>query len=878
MKLHSLTAKRSTLIVLSLVAVIATVEAQKPTNNVPQNLNAPMGGGSVFLTGFTGLTGLGDPIGWQGLDNPVNLVNPVQTIPVQTTVLDVDIARGYALVEEDDNAAAIDVPMNAVTIGNWHIHGARSSIGNNRLDLAPWSFPLGTNRAAFSSFWYFVEGKLRPTPRDAAREICAVGAPMLAVPGESCLWLAAGDDDSRTVIWDNFFLNGDTNAPVTAQIRLWPTGDFATQSNNLRRVYARINPDDWDGDGLANAIDPAPTTCDGDFYGTANALPTNANPAAYYWLDVSATGALGVATIRVTCDGPSDLGDHVIVARTNEVCHVPLLAGATYAVESDLPIETSVVSSEYAEIATNDARHLTVSLPLAFSFAPSPDDEGLCILTTSPIDVGAVLTNLVDGCCSPSLETNGFRWACASSCMCDGFAHDLTAQVSYEGATLSVDFSSPCPCQAFNAEHPERWFSLACPPLLMKNGNSHTIAGAFHPPCETNATLTLSCRAGQERLAVLASNDWSQVVQGIAASAAIGDVVFELQLELDGCLYAQTQTLTVAEVAALHLTSPVAGASDLPPPFPGETACPFSVTNSPLPDRHLVIPFCNVADTNDFSATGFAVDLRLELNPAVTNVAGTADWTILDNTTASGQLAAVHGLAAQFVNPVRGGIVRFRASYDGSPATEANLVLPLAGASVDGVMAADLAAADAAVARLDATTGPFTRQWPFWGLAHFYSFGGGDYRGRVDAAARPTVWVYNQVDDAGYGAIATWHGVPLHTAKLGDFLVGYACERLGVWRLSQWLSQLLGTANDDAATASWDAGVAVAQGADFAAQTAALATNAWPSADFKTRRLWPNAAPADNHRPGTTFNGTDRHPDFIFLSPGFLTEEGDDTP
>ena len=42
----------------------------------------------------------------------------------------------------------------------------------------------------------------------------------------------------------------DTNAPVTAQIQLWPTGDFATQSNNLRRVYARINPDDWDGDGL----------------------------------------------------------------------------------------------------------------------------------------------------------------------------------------------------------------------------------------------------------------------------------------------------------------------------------------------------------------------------------------------------------------------------------------------------------------------------------------------------------------------------------------------------------------------------------------------------------------------------------------------------
>ena len=104
-------------------AVIATVEAQKPTNNVPQNLNAPLAqmqsGGGPFQTGFTGLTGLGGLSGLQGLG-----------APAQTPILDVDIARGYALVEEDDNAAVIDVPTNAVTVGNWHVHGARSSIGS----------------------------------------------------------------------------------------------------------------------------------------------------------------------------------------------------------------------------------------------------------------------------------------------------------------------------------------------------------------------------------------------------------------------------------------------------------------------------------------------------------------------------------------------------------------------------------------------------------------------------------------------------------------------------------------------------------------------------------------------------------------------------
>ena len=83
---------------------------------------------------------------------------------------------------------------------------------------------------------------------------------------------------------------------------------------------------------------------DGDFVGVANGLPPNANPDAYYWLDLSVTGVLGVATIRVTCDGSSDLGDHVIIARTNEVCHIPLLAGATYA--AAIPISAATTTSQ----------------------------------------------------------------------------------------------------------------------------------------------------------------------------------------------------------------------------------------------------------------------------------------------------------------------------------------------------------------------------------------------------------------------------------------------------------------------------------------------------------------------------------------------------
>ena len=171
------------------------------------------------MTGFTRLTG------FEG--NLVNLVNPVQT------TLN-DIARGWRVESVTTNAAiSYAMPTNAMLVGNWHIHGARSSFGNNRIDFGDWYFPLGTNGEAFSSFWYFVDGRIRPTPKDFAHEICAVGVPMSAVPGRSRLWTAEEPDGVRVLTWEDFFLGGDTNIPINAQIRLYPNGDFTTRSNQV---------------------------------------------------------------------------------------------------------------------------------------------------------------------------------------------------------------------------------------------------------------------------------------------------------------------------------------------------------------------------------------------------------------------------------------------------------------------------------------------------------------------------------------------------------------------------------------------------------------------------------------------------------------------
>ena len=247
------------------------------------------------------------------------------------TVSDEEIARGWRLESiSTDASASLEMPADASLVGNWHVHGARSSLGCNKIDFPGFSFPLGTNST--SSFWYFVDGRIRPTPRDDLHEIRAAGGDMFAAPNSSRLWTAAEPDGSLVMTWERFFLGDDTNTPVSAQIRLCPNGDIVTRSNSVETVYRRVTPRDFDGDGIVNERDGNQYFHDGDHFGQGNPIPANANTNAYYWLELVPTGALGVAEIAVDCDGPSDLGDHLVIARTNEVCRVPLLAGATYSV------------------------------------------------------------------------------------------------------------------------------------------------------------------------------------------------------------------------------------------------------------------------------------------------------------------------------------------------------------------------------------------------------------------------------------------------------------------------------------------------------------------------------------------------------------------
>ena len=362
-----------------------------------------------------------------------------------------EVERGFRLAEVSTNAAhSYEMPTNAATVGNWHIRGAFSDWTS--LGLGGLVFPLGTNEV--TRFAAFTDGRLRPSPRDAAHEICAVGVPMLAVQGESRLWSAADADGSRVVTWERFFLNADTNAPVSAQVRLFADGAFETRSNEVGRAYERIHPSDWDGDGIPNAIDEEPLVRNGDFYGPGNVLPQNANVAAYRTVAIASEGD-AVAEVVFSGDGTSNYPDPHFMARPHSVNEVTILVGKTYTVTSDAPI--GFLWSDDAEtcVWTNGANSLVVQRPVtvSYEFGGAPQMRGLARARSSGVDVPFrvnVSPAGLDGetqwsssaCCA---ITGGpwFSYDCDGTCNCGGC--QLQGSYRYEGFPLSM-FAPRCPC------------------------------------------------------------------------------------------------------------------------------------------------------------------------------------------------------------------------------------------------------------------------------------------------------------------------------------------------------------------------------------------------------------------------------------------------
>jgi len=270
---------------------------------------------------------------------------------------------------------------------------------------------------------------------------------------------------------------------------------------------------------------------------------------------------------------------------------VPLLVGAEYVVRAAAPLEGIAASDENAEFVYYDSpaaqmngapqlragrprllaqgggpsASFSVRNPLEFSF--EPDGDGGYALSTSPRDVGAVLTNLVGGCCSPVLSANGFRWTCADTCTCDCHEHWLDAVLTWEGYSRSCGMLVPCDCFYKRLANPLLWLSLSLPRTVIVDGDVGGMAVTFAPPVATNGNLSLRFISGggsvilRDESSGLSSvslpQTWSAssfsstnfCIEGIVASAVVGDVALEWEYaESNGDLHSVTQTLSVAEI------------------------------------------------------------------------------------------------------------------------------------------------------------------------------------------------------------------------------------------------------------------------------------------------------------------------------------------
>ena len=417
--------------VIAAAVVVATVFAQKPTNastNQSESARAEEGVSATLNTeneenrrhgeGFKDgdpTVASATPTNSPCLPSSNNSVFSVADTPLLSSN---DVVRGYRLETVRTNEAiSYTRPTNARLVGTWHLTDAYEAVTRVQLlstnlhesapisirddscqfmanSPRPFRFPIGGH--VVTSLWAHTWGKVRPQLRNASNEIFVIGAPMFARHDQSYLWTAATANGSVLLTWENFFLGNpyerlSTNLhestripirenscqfvdhpPVNAQLELFPNGDFIARSNSVERVYRRVNPDDWDDDGIPNGADDAPLApADTPQFGPHQTLPEGANSNAYCWVDLVAPDAN--AQVTFTGDGASNLADPSFIAEADATNRVTLLIGKTYRVTCPMPFEVAGKSSDDIEDSWEEDRQaLWLHWPVAIARKPKP--------------------------------------------------------------------------------------------------------------------------------------------------------------------------------------------------------------------------------------------------------------------------------------------------------------------------------------------------------------------------------------------------------------------------------------------------------------------------------------------------------------------------
>ena len=417
---------RSSLSVFLAFAIVATGVAQKGGTNAPPNGASlpqmmmplpPQNFSPMNLPGMLNLQGDGGAV----------------------SVTSNDVARGFLLESVITNDSySYAMPTNGTRYARWWKRGGYEDVF--RLDLDGMVFPLGTNLC--SSLWVYTWGMAGARLADASNRLAATGVPMSAVPFASQFWSAALPDGARRLTWQDFALNRDTNTPVSAQLDLYPSGDFIARSNLVEKVYRRVNPDDWDDDGYPNDIDPNPYVFDEGGFGPHQELPQGANTNHYYWIDI----VVDYANARVTFngDGYSHLADPDFIAKAGETNRVMLLLGKPYTIDCVMPVR--VVDREDSEIEVYaGGSSVDVVWPVYVDFGPRMRSGGGVGAIIWPARAAGGNFSWPDNFCCYSFAADATPiFDCDGTCGCGGC---YTGDIVYEIGGHSMSYGGiHCGC------------------------------------------------------------------------------------------------------------------------------------------------------------------------------------------------------------------------------------------------------------------------------------------------------------------------------------------------------------------------------------------------------------------------------------------------
>ena len=328
------------------------------------------------------------------------------------------------------------MPSNGVRYANWWLRGAYEDVF--RLDLGEMRFPCGTNLC--DSLWVYTWGMAGARLGDASNRLVATGAPMSAVPGLSQFWSVDVDGGAKLLTWENFFLNRDTNTPVSAQLELMPSGDFIARSNLVETVYRRVNPDDWDDDGIPNDDDLDPLSYDGDNFGPHQQLPEGANSNAYCWVDLVVAQADSL--VAFTGDAPSALPDPTFIAKAGATNRVTILIGKTYQVTSRMPIACVGQSSGEIEVWQVSPMELSICWPVTIEASAMRSDSSFS-MSVWPDWLGGGFTWTNSCCAVMSIGGWSYGFTCAANCLCTGCGAE--GYYGYESYRLPA-YGGTCGC------------------------------------------------------------------------------------------------------------------------------------------------------------------------------------------------------------------------------------------------------------------------------------------------------------------------------------------------------------------------------------------------------------------------------------------------